>query len=80
MIKNLEWVTPLENTQHAIRTGLYSKQGENNNSDTKLTENDVKEIKLLNDVTSSKEIAKRFNISYAHVRAIITGTRWKHLN
>jgi len=78
-IENIEWVTLLENVQHALRTGLVNTQGENNGS-AKLTENDAKEIKSLDDKIPSKEIAKLFNISYVQVRGIITGTRWKHLN
>ena len=45
-LDNLEWVTQLENIQHAIRTGLMNNKGENHYG-AKLTNQEVLEIRDL---------------------------------
>ena len=43
-LSNLEWTTPLENTQHSIRTGLRRADGVNN-VNSKLSIKDVEQIR-----------------------------------
>lgn len=75
---NLEWVTPSENTIHALETGLKSK-----GSDLKwavLTETDVIAIKdaLTEGVTASK-LAKLFNVSVGTISNLRNGRAWKNV-
>ena len=45
-LDNLEWVTHLENVQHAVRTGLFNHKGANHPG-AKLTDQEVLEIRDL---------------------------------
>jgi len=59
---NLEWVTCAENIKHAIRTGLINANG-SNSSNSKLTDEQVLEIRKLYHTCTQKEIANRFGIT-----------------
>jgi hypothetical protein len=73
---NLEWVTRKENVSHAFKTGLMSHAGEKN-SQSKLTVNDVAEIrKLFGLGVSRRNLATRFGISYSRIRDVVNGTGW----
>jgi len=78
-VDNLEWVTPLQNTRHAIEYGLRDNSGSNNPSSL-LTNDDVEEIKImgLNGV-QQKDIAKHFNIDRTTVSDIFRNKTWKHV-
>lgn len=66
---NLEWVTPLENTRHAINFGI-SKTAASLSS--KLTRSQViKIIELSNKGYTGREISKRFGVSGGQVSKII---------
>ena len=87
-IDNLEWVTPKQNMQHAVRMGLYNgwdkknrNQSGENNSQAKLTTSQVLKIKGLLKIgqLTQRSIAAFFNISYQHVSDIKRGKRWAHL-
>lgn len=69
-LENLEWVTYKENTQHAVRSGLFNNKGENNPK-TKLTDKEIYQIRDLHKhkVYNQKELAEiygtcRSNVSY----------------
>lgn len=67
-VENLEWVSPEENSRHANINELFK---------TKLTQNDVIEIKkLLLDNVSQYKIAKQFNVSRTAIANIHTGKTW----
>lgn len=78
-ITNLEWVTPLENSRHALRTGLL-RVGEDH-LNAKITETQAKSILFdCEKGLSTKDIL--CNHSYATksiVEKIRSGERWKHL-
>lgn len=74
-ICNLEYVTPRENTNHAIGLGL--KKHFNN----KLSEVQVREIfYLAHNGIGQKDLAKRFGVARQTISKIKTGFLWKHLN
>lgn len=78
-LENLEYTTASDNLKHAYRLGLICQKGENHNQ-SKLTENQVKEIKkLLETGIKNKELAKRFNISDKTISNIKCGRRWRHI-
>ncbi|MEK4640348.1 HNH endonuclease [Bacillus sp. FSL W8-0519] len=80
---NLEIVTYRENTIHAFNLGLrkgVAPKGEGN-AFSKLTDNDVREIKaLLAKGLMKKDIAAKFNIDPSIISRINSGTRWAHIN
>jgi hypothetical protein len=78
-IQNLEWVTKEENMKHAIVPG---KKGYNNNN-SKLNENDVKNIcRLLIAGETNERIIKKLQLSVSS--AVISNIKykrhWNHLN
>lgn len=77
IVSNLEWVTPGENTRHAVEMGLHPK-GERHGQ-AKLTLKDVRAIrKLYDDGIATRRIAARFGISKRHVCNIGLRRNWKH--
>lgn len=83
-VENLEWVTHHENMSHAKINGrfLEGKQRGSLNSSAKLTESQVLHIKKLNPKLGSSETAKiaaRYSVTRDHIRSILNGKRWKHI-
>ena len=72
-VENLEWVTPKENSEHAVKTGLMNVNGENN-SQSKLTDKEVLEIRDLykHKIYSQREIGKLYGVSQTNISLIIT--------
>lgn len=78
-LENLEWITPSENTQHAYRLGLMTKEGENN-SKTRLKNEDVLEIRKLAKLGfHSSTIAKNFSVTYKCIYDIVNRFTWSHI-
>lgn len=67
---NLEWCNHLQNSFHAKKKGRMA---------VKLTERDVKDIKLLLGFVTQKEIAKRFNVNQYTISKIKRGITWDHV-
>lgn len=82
---NLEWVTPKENTTHAIKIGLMKNHLHGEAMDNvKLNENDVKFIRkhfIANDSEFGYNgLSKIFNVHRATIRDVVTRKRWKHID
>ena len=77
-LENLEWITSKQNTDHAIRTGVFDIQGENHPA-THLTEKDICTIRLLKGIMTYKEIGEIYNVSYGAIVAIVQHRTWKHV-
>lgn len=75
-VENLEWVTNLENRQHAIKKGLHCC-GEKC-SWSKLKEKDVIFIRT-NKLLNTKELAEKFNVSEVTIRDVINFKSWKNI-
>ncbi len=79
-LENLEWVTASQNVRHSIDIlGVARARGENS-ALSKLTENQVREIRrLLKQGLTRKEVACKFGVTTNNIRAIATGFTWKHI-
>lgn len=85
-VDNLEWCTHRENTIHAHVNGLsrvpenHTRQGRNNGN-SKLTEEDVKDIRrLLKSGLRIKEVAEVFpEVSKSTIGNISSGANWTHV-
>lgn len=74
---NLEWSTYSTNNQHAYDTGLKPR-GEGQYK-AKLTETDVIEIRTLGKYDTFENIAKKYEVSRATIRDVLTLRTWKHV-
>lgn len=79
-VENLEYVTCLENTQHAHATGLCANRAHGEGSNlAKLTVEDVKKIRALAGTQSPAAIGRRFGISRQNATVIIKRKTWRHV-
>lgn len=78
LLENLEWNTDLENRTHAIETGLQVQKGIGNGR-SKLTEEQVLEIRLIGKSIFATILAKKYNVSNTVIGNIIKRKSWKHI-
>lgn len=78
-IKNLEWVTFKENSEHAFKAGLIPKGIESFHA--KLTEKKVLEIreKYMSGKHTHTSLAKIYKVSSSQIGRIIRKKRWGHI-
>jgi hypothetical protein len=75
---NLEWVTPLENNEHAVKSGL-TVSGEDSYLH-KLIESEVHEIiRLLQEGKRNIELAKRYNVAHSTIDDIRCNRTWRFI-
>lgn len=74
---NVEWMTRSENQLHAARIGLKPVGEESHLS--KLTGQEVIEIKANNRKLTQSQLAKIYAVSQTCISKIITGKKWKHI-
>lgn len=82
-VNNLEWCTAKQNSIHAYQNGRWTppNQSGENNSNSKLTEKDVAQIKsMFSEIKNCSEIARRFGVNPKTVNMIINGKRWNATN
>jgi len=79
-VGNLEWVSHKENSNHSVEQGRHCHGGAVNT--TKLKEEEVFAIfsEYSKGGSSSRKLAKKYNLSKSTVLAILNGNSWKHLN
>jgi hypothetical protein len=77
-VSNLEWVTPSQNQQHALKTGLKGRGGNVYNS--LLTEPQVHEIcKLLCEGFTTKDIADKYELPRSLILKLRCGDVYPHI-
>lgn len=81
-VDNLAWCSKSQNMRHAVDTGLKPSSKGENNGQSKLTEEEVKEIKrLLKDgVISQRKIAERYKVTPALISLIKKLKAWKEVS
>lgn len=79
-VENLEWVTHKENSEHAKAAGKYGQMIGEKHSQSKLREQDIREIRLLfTDGKTKSHIARKFGVTFMNIHAILTGKTWTHV-
>lgn len=76
-LANLEWATPSENQQHALRTGLRTPARGAANGRAKLTADQAAEIRAARGRERQVDTAARFGISDVRVSQIQRGIGWR---
>lgn len=77
-VENLEWMSHKENIVHAIKSDLMNNSG-SNHGNSKLSDDDIIEIRRLSRKMSQKEIANIFKTSQSNVSRIIRNEMWSHI-
>jgi NUMOD4 motif/HNH endonuclease len=85
-VNNLEWATYSENLEHAyknrLRRAVKINEVASKNYKRKLTEQQVREIKLLIAAKSLtlKQIANQYDVGRSTIGFIKSGRNWSHIN
>jgi hypothetical protein len=83
VVTNLEWVTPKENSVHAVDTGLQKPLHGMKNGSSKLTDDDVKHIrenyKPRCSENGSRALGRKFGVDHVTILSIVKNKNWKHL-
>ena len=75
---NLEWVTNLENTEHAVSLGLIPLGNKRSNSN--LTAKAIRKLRALREEgLTYYELGRLFNIAYQTAHKICVGITYKHI-
>jgi len=82
-VENLEWVSRSQNIRHAYESGLMPTtfQPGSRNHNTKLTEDDVREIRRLysqKEITQ-QELAQKYGVSKLTMHRILRELSWSHV-
>lgn len=77
-VENLEWCTYLYNSRHAHNIGLYNNSIGQNHYKSKLTEENVREIKKSTHIPRMI-LAKKFGVHHFQIYSIYKGLTWKHV-
>jgi len=78
-VDNLEVVTPQQNKDHAVATGLINSKGQNN---SQATTSEATALAILTDHAAGmgyKRLAKKHGVTWSVARLIASRKRWKHL-
>ena len=81
-VSNLEWCDARENALHAYRFGLHTPPNQQgaNNSNSKLSEDDVRTIRMRHaNGESCASIARSYTVNPRAINAIIHCQRWAHV-
>lgn len=80
-IENLEWCTKSENALHAIRTGLKQPQKGESHGMSKLTAEDVLDIRTKHSekTHTMAELSRLYSVGFMQISRIIKRERWKHI-
>ena len=72
-LSNLEWLSQQNNIKHAIDTGLFNPNGENNGK-SKLTDKEA--LSIYNSDSSTQELSIKYKVSKTTIKDIRAGRKW----
>lgn len=78
-VGNLEWCTASENGKHAFLTGLNENAKGSNDSQAKLTKEQVMLIRLNKDNLSQQQLAKKFGVSRKTIGRVLANKTYKNV-
>lgn len=78
-IENLEWVTAIVNSQHAVKSGLRVYGRGESAAKVKLTESQVREIFARSATETPTTLSREFGVSLTTIKYIKKRKTWKHL-
>ncbi len=78
-VDNLEWCTPLQNSQHAVGLGLMNPKKGSDVYGSKLTERQVLEIRAIGKTKTIKEIAAIYNVHFGSISKVLNRLTWDHV-
>lgn len=78
-ISNLEWCTANENMTHARDTGLLNPRRGKDKPESRLTEDQIREIRSLYPQYSQGKLAKMFGVVQPQIWSIVNRKQWKHV-
>lgn len=81
-VSNLEWVTYRENTEHCKKAGriICKPVKGSKNGNAVINEETVAYIREVWRPGQTKELARKYSLSYAAIRFIVIGRTWKHVD
>ncbi len=74
---NLEWVSELENAQHATANGLYPLGIKNGRA--KLREEDIMAIRQSYDLVPTRELVRKYGVHRNMIYNIVKRKNWTHI-
>ena len=78
-VENLEWATAKENSAHAYLTGLKVGAKGEKSVHSKLTDQQVVEIRAKAGTAKIKDIGAEYGVCISLVSQVINRKRWKHI-
>lgn len=78
-LENLEWCTKSENTKHAYKTGLKKAIYGEFNKASKVTENQVKEIRNKYPKIKISKLALEYKVNYSTIERIVKRITWNYV-
>tara|TARA_R100001198_G_C5243345_1_gene221664 strand:+ start:593 stop:1108 length:516 start_codon:yes stop_codon:yes gene_type:complete len=78
-LENLEWVTRSENQLHAFKSGLQKKRKGIVNPSSKLTEEQVLNIRKVGRSVALKDQALKYGVSARMISYILNRKNWTHI-
>jgi len=78
-VGNLEWCTASENGKHAFFTGLNKNAKGSDDSQAKLTKEQVTLIRLNLDNLSQQQLARKFGVSRKTIRRVLTNETYRNV-
>lgn len=73
---NLEYMTHLENIQHAVKAGAFSRVNANDHGKAVLTDGEVNEIRSLAGTATHAQLAERYGVARSTITHILLRYKW----
>lgn len=81
-VNNLEWCTYSENSQHAVENGLFRPQSGENNTNSKLTQDLIEQIRSRYipkcRKNGARQLAREYNVHHTNILKAIKGISYNH--